>query len=50
MEETIYEKCFCIGRTGGISTFGIERRRTEKAKKYWRNRISERKVKFSLET
>lgn len=31
MEETIYETCFCISRTGGISTVGTERRRTEKA-------------------
>lgn len=29
--------------------FGIERR-TEKAKKYWRNKISHRKVKFKLGT
>lgn len=42
-----YETCFCIRRTGGISTFGIERR-TEKAKWYWRNSISQRKGKCKL--
>ena len=29
MEETIYETWFCLSRTGGISTFGIEKESRE---------------------
>lgn len=46
MEEALYATCFCIGRTGGISTFEIEGRR--EAKKYWGNRISQSKVRYKL--
>lgn len=37
MEETLYETCFCVGRTAGISTLGIEGRR--ETERYWRNKI-----------
>ena len=46
MEEALYETCFCLGRTGGISTLEIEGRREEK--KYWGNRISQSKVRYKL--
>lgn len=48
MEETLYETCFCVGRTAGISTLGIEGRR--ETERYWRNKISQRKVKCNLGT
>ena len=46
MEEALYEMCFCIGRTGDISTLEIEGRR--EARRYRGSRTSQSKARGGL--